>query len=196
MLCLEITASVNSAVAKIGGMVVFKVLFFVLLGLVALFSIVTVPRTLKDAQRKRETANAYAIQNIETGKNIRVHNAGIDDGRKIVLYPHRNWECITWQFIQLEENVFLLKNLYTHKTFQPSSTPEAGVTLWQQPLGGDRLQYWEFIKQSDDAYFIRLKDTDLYITISSSDNHSDIILMPLQNTPSQMWTLIEQRPIF
>ena len=174
----------------------FKVLFFVLLGIVALYLIITTPRTLKDAQRKRETANSYAIQNVETSKCIRVHNAQIDDERKIVSYSHQNWECITWQFIQLEESVYLLKNLYTHKTFQPSSSPKEGVTLWQQPLGGDKLQYWEFIKQSDETHLIRLKDTDLYITATSDENHSDLILMPLQNTDKQLWVLIEQHPIF
>ena len=173
----------------------WMVLFFVLLGVVALFTVITLPRNLKDIQRKRETANSYAIQNVETGKCIRIHNAGIDDERRIVLYSHQNWECITWQLIQLEDEVYLLKNLYTHKSFQPSSSPEAGVTLWQQPLGGTRLQYWEFIKQPDETYLIRLKDTDLYITITSDENNSDLILMPLQNSSKQSWTLIEQRPI-
>jgi len=150
----------------------------------------------KDIQRKQETVNAYAIQNVETGKCIRVHNAEIADREKIVLYSHYNWLCITWQLIKLDGEVYLLKNLFTHKTFQPSSLPETGVTLWQQPLGGDRLQYWEFIKQPDETYLIRLKDTDLYITITSNRNGSDLILMPLQNTTQQQWVLIEQRPIF
>ena len=175
---------------------IFKYLFFILLGLVIIFTVITLPRNLKDTQRKRETANAYAIQNVETGKCIRVHDAGIDDGRRIVLYPHQNWECITWQFIKLEEDTYFLKNLYTHKSFQPSSSPEAGVRLWQQPLGGDKLQYWEFIKQSDETYFIRLKDTDLYLTVSSDENNSNIILMPMQNSKEQQWRLIEQHPIF
>jgi hypothetical protein len=178
------------------GTKMWMIMFFVLLGVVALFTVVTLPRNLKDIQRKRETVNAYAIQNVETGKCIRVHDAGIDDGRRIVLYPHQNWECITWQFIKLEGDIYLLKNLYTQKSFQPSSSPETGVTLWQQPLGGDRLQYWEFIKQPDETYLIRLKDTDLYIKITSNRNGSDLILMPLQNTTQQQWVLIEQRPIF
>jgi len=173
----------------------WMIMFFVLLGIVGLFTAVTLPRTLKDTQRKRETANAYAIQNVETGKCIRVHNAGIDDGRRIVLYSHQNWECITWQFIQLEDKVYLLKNLYTNKSFQPSSSPEAGVTLWQQPLGGTSLQYWELIEQSNETYLIRLKDTDFYITTTSDKNDSDLILMPLQNSFSQKWKLIRQNPI-
>jgi len=148
-----------------------------------------------DLDRKRETPNAYAIQNVGTGKSIRVHNASIDDRSKIVLYSHRYWLCITWQFFQLEGDVYLLKNLFTHKTFQPRSTPEAGVTLWQQPLGGTSLQYWEFIEQSNEIYLIRLKDTDLYITTTSDKNDSDLILMPLQNSASQEWKKIRQSPV-
>ena len=178
-----------------GGTKMFKILFFILLGLVALYMLMTTPRTLKDNQRKRETANAYAILNVETGKAIRVHNAGIEDERKIGLYSHHKWECMTWQLIQLEGDVYLLKNLFTHKSFQPSATPEAGVTLWQQPIGGDKLQYWEFIKQEDETYLIRLQGTDLYITITSDKNHSDLVLMPLQNSPTQLWTLFKQSPI-
>jgi len=67
--------------------------------------------------------------------------------------------------------------------------------LWQQPLGGS-LQFWEFLKQQNEIYLIRLKGTELYITISAENNHSDIILMPLQNSASQQWKLIEQHPIF
>jgi hypothetical protein len=144
--------------------------------------------------KKKGMANAYAIQNIKTGKDIRVHNAGIEDERRTTLYSHHNWECITWQFIEVGDSTFLLKNLYTQKSFQPSKTPQEGVTLWQQPLGGS-LQFWEFLKQADGTFFIKLKDTELYITISAEENHSDIILMPLQNSANQKWKLIPQQPI-
>jgi hypothetical protein len=155
----------------------------------------SVPRLYKNIRRKLETVNTYAIQNLQTGKDIRVHNAGIDDGRQIILYSHHNWECMTWQFIQLEGDLYLLKNLYTHKTFQPSATPEAGITLYQQPLGGSSLQYWEFLKQDDGTYLIRLKDTGLYITAPNDENNAPAILMPLQDSPAQRWKLIEQHPI-
>jgi hypothetical protein len=74
---------------------------------------------------------------------------------------------MTWQFINVEGETYQLKNLYTSKTLQPSSKPELGVILCQQPLKKDSLQYWEFIKQPDETYLIRLKDTNLYVTISS-----------------------------
>ena len=174
----------------------FAYLFFALLIVVILFVLMFGHRIYHGYVKKRDTVNTYAIQNIKTGKDIRVYNAGLADETKIILYSHHSWECITWQFIQIEGDTFLLKNLYTQKTFQPSESPNAGVTLWQKPLGGNKHQFWEFIKQADETYLIRLKDTELYITISAENNHSDIILMPLQNSADQQWKLIEQHPIF
>jgi len=172
-----------------------KIAFFILLILVILSAIVFGPRIIKDIKKKQNYANTYAIQNVGTDKCLRPYNAGNDDGTKIISYSHHNWECITWQLIELENNRYFLKNLYTQKTFQPSSTPESGVNLWQQTLGGSSLQYWEFIKQSDETYLIRLKGTELYITASSDENDSDIVLMPRQDSDSQLWRLIRQNPI-
>jgi hypothetical protein len=172
-----------------------KIAFITLLVLIAVAAFVFGPRINKDIQKKRNYANTYAIQNVASGKDIRVHNAGNDDGTKIILYDHHNWECITWQLIGLEENVYLFKNLYTQKGFEPSSAPAEGATLWQQTLGGSRLQYWEFVKQSGENYLIRLKDTELYLTAASDENDSDIVLMPKQDSESQLWKLIRQNPI-
>lgn len=173
----------------------FKYLFFSLIIIMVFCAIIFMPRFFHDLIKKRDRANTYAIINIKTGKAIRVHNANTKDESKIILYTHHNWECMTWQFIQLEKDIYLLKNLYTEKTFQPSSSPNMGIDLWQQTLGGDTLQYWEFIKQSDEIYLIRLKNTELYITVSSDKNNSSIILMPLSNSTEQQWKLISQKPI-
>lgn len=142
----------------------------------------------------------FAIQNVNTGKNLRPYNAGTSDENRIVLYPHNEWKCMTWRFLYVENNVYQLQNLYTGKTLTPSATTQKGVTLWQQPLNdSDSLQYWKFIEQSDEAYLINLKDTDLYITISSDETDSPIILMPLQDSngsTGQLWKLFEQDPPF
>ncbi len=50
--------------------------------------------------------------------------------------------------------------LWNDKTFQPSSTPKPGVALFQQPIKANSLQYWEFLKQPDEIYLIRLKGTE------------------------------------
>jgi hypothetical protein len=139
---------------------------------------------------------AFAIHNVETGKNLRPYNANVSNGNRIVLYPHNEWKCLTWRFNHIEGTTYQLKNLYTEKTFEPKSSPESGVALWQQPLTKDSSQYWEFIEQPDDTYLIRLKDTELYITLSSDKTNSDIILMTYQNSSKQQLILIEQYPRF
>jgi len=172
-----------------------KIAFFILLGLIIIAAIVFGPRICKDIQKKRNYTNTYAIQNVGTEKCIRPYNAENNDGTKIISYTHHDWECITWQLIGLKDNIYLLKNLYTQKSFQPSSTPKPDVTLWQQTLGGSPLQYWEFIKQANETYLIRLKDTELYITATSDENDSDIILTSRQGSNRQLWRLIRQTPI-
>lgn len=151
-------------------------------------------RVRKDLKKKRNFANTYAIQNIGTGNCIRPYNAGIDNQTKIISYTHKNWECITWELIGIDSNTFLLKNLYSQKTFQPSSRPESGVGLWQQSMGGTPLQYWEFLKQANDIYLIRLKETELYLTVNAQDNNTPVVLMPKQETHNQQWKLIRQNP--
>ena len=139
--------------------------------------------------------STYAIQNVETGKNLRPYDAGSQDGNKIVLYSHVEWKCMTWEFINNQGNTYQLKNLFTSKTFQPVSKAVAGVALEQQPLKNDPSQYWEFIKQGDNSYLIKLQGTDLFITISSEKTNSAIILKPKSDKPStQLWRLIEQHP--
>lgn len=167
----------------------------VIIILAVITAIVFGPRIHKDIKKKQSYINTYAIQNVETDKCIRPYNAENGDGIKIISYSLHNWECITWQLIELEDNTYLLKNLYTQKTFEPSSTPADGAGLWQQTLGGSRFQYWEFIKQSDETYLIRLKNTELYLTSTSDENDSVIVLTARNNSKSQLWRLIRQNPI-
>ena len=170
---------------------ILKVLFFVI---VVVFVLLVSFRVSKDIRKKLSYPNTYAIQNVKTGKDIRVYNANYLDETKIILYSHQNWECMTWELIHLEDSTFLLKNLYTQKTFQPESYPDEGVNIWQQSMGGTSLQYWELIKIPGEMYMIKLKDTDLYLTISSDENNSPIILQPKQNSTSQQWRLVRQNP--
>lgn len=172
-----------------------KIAFFVLLGLVVLAAVAFGPRLSKDIKKKRAYENTYAIQNIGTDKCLRPYNAGNDDGTKIIQYSHNNWECLTWQLIGLGDDTYLLKNLYTQKSFQPSAVPAAGVTLWQQTMGGTPLRHWELVEQPNETYLIRLKDTELYITATSNENNSDVVLMSRQGSDMQRWRLVRQTPI-
>lgn len=143
---------------------------------------------------KVQSANTYAIQNVQTGMDIRLFNAGWKDGTQIVQYKHHNWECMTWQMIKLTDGSYLLKNLYSDKTFQPERDAAEGVGLILHPLEANDGQYWEFIEAVNDSWYIRLKGTELYVTPSSEENNAKLILEPLTETEFFRWTLIEQHP--
>ena len=156
---------------------------------------ITGQRLYHNIQIKRATQNTFAIQNVETGMNLRPYNAGFTNDVKIIQYPHNEWECMTWQMIRMEDDTYLLKNLYTQKTFEPVAEPSEGVSLQQRTLEANQYQYWEFVKQADETYTIRLNNTDLYLTTNDNERDSAIILMPLNNSDNQKWRLIEQHPI-
>ncbi len=172
-----------------------KILIVLPIILILLIAVPIIFRITKDIRKKLNHPNTYAIQNVQTGKCLRVHNASPVNEIPIILYSHHNWECMTWEFIQLEDSTFLLKNLYTEKTFQPSSTSILGEGLWQQPLGGTTLQYWEFIKQAEDTYLIRLKGIELYVTMTSDKDNSKVVLMPKHDSNGQQWKLVRQNPV-
>lgn len=172
-----------------------KIIIIAAIVLILLLIIPFIFRFTKDIKKKLNYPNTYAIQNVQTGKDIRVSNADYHDNAKIILYPHHNRECITWEMIQLADSTYLLKNLYTQKTFEPVAFPAQGVSLWQKPLGYGNFQYWEFIRQNDSVYYIRLKGTDLFITVSSNEDNSELLLQPLKNSDSQKWKLIRQNPV-
>jgi len=105
------------------------------------------------------------------------------------------WKCMTWNFIPVGENTYQLKNLFTSKTFQPKEIPaKAGSALEQQPLSTSASQQWEFIKAPGNSFYIRLKGTELFITTSSSQTNSNIILQEKQSDALQLWRLVEQNP--
>ena len=137
----------------------------------------------------------YAIQNINTGKNLRPFEAGSQNGNRIVLYNHVEWKCMTWKFVSLDDNTYQLRNLLTSKTFQPKENPaKKGSELEQQPISTSVSQQWEFIKAPDNNYYIRLKGTELYITASSAETNSNIILQERQTNALQLWRLVAQNP--
>lgn len=171
----------------------FKVLFITLLVIILLILIVFLPRILKDVKLKKDKKNIYAIKNVKTGLCIRPYNADFKEDNKIIMYPLKNWECITWQFIKLQDNKYLLQNLYTHKTLVPRKFEES-TTFYQKTLGTNENQIYEVIKASD-YYLIKIADTELYLTSLSNETNSNLILQELNNEDNQKWELIKQNPI-
>jgi hypothetical protein len=138
----------------------------------------------------------FAIQNVQTGKNLRPFEARKDDGNKVILYDHHWWKCLTWDFQRVAGNLYQLRNFYTGKALQPAGKAVAGATLQQQPMSGADIQQWEFLAQPGSAYLIRHKGSGLYITVSSPETNSAIDLRPRQQGNAQLWRLVAQKPWF
>ena len=151
------------------------------------------------AAKAQEIKGTFAIQNMATQKNLRPYEAQKAEGNRIVLYDHREWKCMTWDFKHKSDNVYQLKNLYTSKTFQADAQPKSGERLIQKTLVNDDLQQeWEFVKEGENQYSIRLKNTNLYITVADSTgaDNSAIVLQEKQNSNLQRWKLVAQTPSF
>jgi hypothetical protein len=163
----------------------------VILGFVAVFG----QRLIKNYHRKVETPDAFLIKNVKSGLVIRPRNAEIADRVPIIQYTPKNWECTTWQMIKISDETYLLKDLYTQKSFSPVGVPVAGAMLEQRPIGGDQHQHWQFEPLDDDTYMIRLADNDLYITSPSNTVNGRLTLQSVRDDASQHWTLTQQHPI-
>lgn len=163
----------------------------VVAGLAAVFG----HRLIKNYHRKVETPDAFLIKNVQSGLVIRPQNAEIADGVPIIQYTPQNWECCTWQMIEIAENTYLLKDLYTQKSFAPVGEPVAGALLEQRPIGGDLNQHWQFNQLDDGTYTIQLAGTDLFITSPSDTVDDRLTLQPASSETDQRWTLTQQHPI-
>lgn len=162
-----------------------KKIFLLVAGII-LLSLFTVAQTIN---------GTYAIQNTVTGKNLRPYDAGNQNGNRIVLYDHVEWKCMTWKFMSVGDNTYQLKNLFTSKTFQSKEIPaKDGSALEQQPISNVDSQQWEFIGAPDNSFYIRLKGTELYVTASSSQTNTNIILKKKQGNALQLWRLVAQNP--
>lgn len=172
----------------------YAILFYGLLAAVLLAMMLFLPRVRKDIRLKKQKQHTFAVRNVGTGLCIRPYNADYSEGNKVILYPLHNWECITWQFIRVAGDTYILQNLYTHKSFAPNPGAKEGSTLWQKSLDGTQNQCWEFIK-SDAGFLIRLKGTELYLTASRREENAEIVLQAANNAEEQVWELLPQQPI-
>lgn len=173
-----------------------KIPFFALLIGTVLTASVIGFRLYKDTEVKKDRKNTFAIQNVKTGTCVRPKDANYKENTSIILYPHHNWECMTWRLIDVGNHTFLLENLYTEKTFQPVTELADGTELSQISLDGSALQFWEIIEQPDHAYLIRLQNTDYYLTAPSDVENTPVVLKTVMNDDSQRWRLIPQTPVF
>ena len=139
----------------------------------------------------------YAIQNVQTGLLLRIKDANSKNGTPIVAYEPQNWKCMTWSFRQVDNNTYQLINLFSNKTFEPQKNPVTQtITLSEQMPAEGLAQQYEFINAGDNAYFIKAKGTDLYITspAAKTEINANIILAPKNNSDTQRWKMYPQSP--
>ncbi len=145
----------------------------------------------------QDIKGTFAIKNAQTGMVLRVKDANGANGTPLVSYTPVNWKCMTWDFQPQGNYIYQLKNLFTGKTFQPKGDSAAeGAALHQQPMkAGAGNQQYEFIPAENNAYLIRLKGTELYLTPSESGEvNSAVLLYKKAGGKLQQWTLYEQHP--
>ena len=165
----------------------------------AFASLVVIISLLPGSSLAQQIKGTYAIKNQSTGMLLRPLEASKKDATPLVSYSPTNWKCMTWDFKQVEDQTYSLRNLLTGKTFQPVAGDVAeGTTLQQQPLlEGATNQQWEFIPVKENNFLIRLKGTDLYVTpAEKSTVNSNIILAKKKPGNIQYWTIYEQHPQF
>ncbi len=139
----------------------------------------------------------YAIKNVQTGMVLRIEDANKSNGTPLVAYTPVNWKCVTWDFKHIDGKTYQLQNLFTGKTVQSTNQiPAAGDALKQQSVSNTTIQQYEFIAVENNAYLIKLKGTDLYITPSDEKGtvNAPVILSKKNNSKLQQWTLHEQHP--
>lgn len=146
----------------------------------------------------QEIKGTFAIENVQTGKVLRVMDAQSADGTPIVSYMPVNWKCVTWDFRYIDGRTYQLKNLFTGKAFQPENGVREGAVLRQREFVSERTeQQYEFISVDKNIYLIRPKNTELYLTPSDEEGalNSKIVLAPKLEEPGlQYWKIYEQHP--
>ncbi|GAA3920889.1 hypothetical protein GO495_00830 [Chitinophaga oryziterrae] len=144
----------------------------------------------------QEIKGDFAIKNVQQGLLLRVKDAGSANGTPLVVYEPENWKCMTWNFEQVNGQVYKLKNLFTGKTFE-AAKPAAGEAFTEQPLvQQSTAQQYEFVPLRKNVYLIKLQGTDLYLTPAGADAkiNTPVILAKKNGTAAQEWTIYEQHP--
>lgn len=137
--------------------------------------------------------NSYMIQNVGTGKVMRIKDANVKNGTPIIAYSPVEWKCVTWDFRKLANGNYHLVNLFSGKTMQPAVD---GKGLEEQILDkNSTTQEYQVVKTSANHYLIKLWGTQLYLTAPDDASDTDLIaLTPRKDSDLQLWTFKEQHP--
>ena len=170
--------------------VVFASVVCLILGVTLAATVVSAePKT--DVIQVAKVEGSYQLQNVQFGNLLRPRGASNKDGTPIVLYPHQDWKCLTWQFEPAEEGGYRLLNHFTHKTFIPdTSTDTLQVPLVQSPpeKKPSPVESWRLVRLEDDTFKIMHIPTGKMMM--AIDNGRRVVLADDDNTDSQKWKLL------
>lgn len=146
-------------------------------------------------------ATTYQIRNAKYHDLLRPRDANNADGTPIVLYSAQPWKCMTWR-LQPATNVdsaFVLKNLFTGKTFHADADTNAAPRfVTQTPLakGGGESPAWQVIKLTDGSYKIIEPKSGHALTAVLADGASAarITIGPWEDKAEQKWQLEKMDP--
>jgi hypothetical protein len=138
---------------------------------------------------------SYQIRNVKYSDLLRPEDANSANGTRIVLYPAQPWKCMTWKLLPAGADTFQLRNHFTSKTFDGSSTNEVSPVV-QVPFVKDAAARpaWRFTKLPDGTYQIADTKTGRVLTAEKERGSAKIALEPWHEQPAQKWELIEIDP--
>ncbi|TDW61597.1 ricin-type beta-trefoil lectin protein [Novosphingobium sp. PhB55] len=140
-----------------------------------------------------EGEETFAIQNVETGKNIRPKGGRSFEGNSVVVYNLHKWGCLTWRYVPAADGSVLLANVYSKKMLGVSGQTTPGATLAQYARSSSSVS-WDIEEHADGSFLIRLHGTQLYVTATSGEINSAVVLAPPNGSNLQNWRLIKQKP--
>jgi len=140
-------------------------------------------------------AKSYQIRNVKYADLLRPEDANNANGTRIVLYPGQPWKCMTWKLLPAGAETFHVRNHFTSKTFDCSSTNAVSPVV-QVPFGKDAAvrPAWRFIKLPDGTYEIADSKTGKVLTAEKERGSAKVALEVWHEQPEQKWELIEIDP--
>ena len=168
---------------------------FVLLASLAISSVFFAAETTANAAGTNAVeATTYQIRNVKYGDLLRPRDANHANGTPIVLYSAQPWKCMTWRLQPAGETAFLVRNLFTGKTFHAAfatNAQPADVTQVPLPKNASEGPAWRFVLLDDGHYKITDDKSGKVLTaVKKTGEYSAIIAVaPWSNLDDQKWTL-------
>jgi hypothetical protein len=143
-------------------------------------------------------ATTCQIRNVKHQELLRPRDANNANGTPIVLYPAQPWKCMTWKLQPAGESAFLLRNLFTAKTFSAAadaSGPHQPVTQVPLAKDGEGAPKWQLTRLEDGSYkIIDSKSGKALTALKEVGSSLKIIVAAWENKAEQKWELLPIDP--